>query len=74
MMSLLPLANIAGIELAGTGRVAGRARHRLREILRNQAHAELDLRDPFLRDVERIAIAQRLVDRAVPDGKHDGRR
>ena len=72
-MSLLPLAIIAGISwpVPAVSR-AGRATD-LREILRNHAHAALDLGDAFLRDVERIAIAQRLVDRAVADGEHDGR-
>ena len=44
-----------------------------REVLSDHAHADLDLRDPLLRDIERIPIAQRLVDGAIPDRKHDGR-
>ena len=69
----MPSARTAGMQLAGARGVARGARRHLREVLRDHAHATLDFRDPLLRDVERIAIAQRLVDRAITDREHDGR-
>jgi hypothetical protein len=59
-------------ELPRAAGVARRARHELREILRHHAHAALDLVDALLRNIDGIAIAQRLVDSAVTDREHDG--
>jgi hypothetical protein len=55
------------------GSIARGARHDLGEVLRDHAHPSLDFRQASLRHIERITVAQRLIDCAVADRKHDGR-
>jgi hypothetical protein len=58
-------------QVARALQVARGSRGDLREVLRDHAHAAHDLGDALLGRVQRVAVAQRLVDRAVADREHD---